>query len=148
MKNIHSLAIAVALALPLTVNAADQTPMQPGNMNQNSMGGMDMSQGSMGNGTMNMGQGNNMGPDNMQGGNMQGMANGMSHGEIRRVDKSGKKITIKHGPLVNLNMPGMTMVFKVKDPAMLDQVQKGDKVNFVAEEVNGVLTVTKIEKAN
>ena len=78
----------------------------------------------------------------------QAVANNMSQGEIRKVDKSGKRLTIKHGPLVNLDMPAMTMVFKVKDPAMLDQVQKGDKVNFVADQINGVLTVTKIEKAN
>ena len=69
----------------------------------------------------------------------------MSQGEIRKVDKEAKKITIKHGELKNLDMPAMTMVFQVKDPAMLDKVKQGDKVNFVAEKVGGQFTVTKIE---
>lgn len=69
----------------------------------------------------------------------------MSAGEVRRVDKDAGKLTIKHGPLANLNMPAMTMVFRVKDPAMLDQVKAGDKIRFVADNVNGALTVTKID---
>lgn len=69
----------------------------------------------------------------------------MSEGEIRKVDKDAKKITIKHGELKNLDMPPMTMVFQVKDPAVLDKVKQGDKVNFVAEKVGGQFTVTKIE---
>ncbi|HEX5344367.1 MAG TPA: copper-binding protein [Duganella sp.] len=71
----------------------------------------------------------------------------MSEGEIKKVDKEAGKLTIKHGELKNLDMPGMTMVFKVKDPAMLDQVKQGDKVQFVADKVNGALTVTTIEVA-
>src|ERR1700693_3383108 len=70
---------------------------------------------------------------------------GMSSGEVKKVDKDTGKITIKHGPLANLGMPAMTMVFHVKDAAMLDQVKQGDQINFVAEKVNGALTVTKIE---
>lgn len=69
----------------------------------------------------------------------------MSAGEVKKVDKSAEKITIKHGPLQNLGMPGMTMVFKVKDPAMLDTVKAGDKINFIAEKVNGSLTLTQLE---
>ena len=69
----------------------------------------------------------------------------MSDGEIRRVDKAAKKITVRHGPLVNLDMPAMTMVFQVKDEAMLDQVKVGDKVRFVAEKSDGAFTITKIE---
>jgi Cu(I)/Ag(I) efflux system protein CusF len=72
-------------------------------------------------------------------------ATGMSEGEIRKVDKGAGKLTIKHGPLVNLDMPAMTMVFQVKDPKMLNQVEPGDKVNFVANKVGGKFTVTKIE---
>lgn len=68
-----------------------------------------------------------------------------SEGEVRKVDKDAKKITIKHGPLQNLDMPPMTMVFQVKDPAMLDQVKAGDKVRFEAQMVGSALTVTKIE---
>ncbi len=72
----------------------------------------------------------------------------MSEGEVRKVDKPAKKITLKHGPLVNLDMPGMTMVFQVADPAMLDQVKAGDKVKFVADKVGGNYIVTKIEPGN
>lgn len=75
------------------------------------------------------------------------MAQVLSDGEVRKVDKDAKKITIKHGPLQNLNMPPMTMVFQVKDQAMLDQVKAGDKVKFQAEKVGGEFTVTKIEPA-
>jgi len=69
----------------------------------------------------------------------------LSDGEIRKVDKSAKKITIKHGPLANLDMPPMTMVFQVTDPAMLDQVKAGDKVKFQAEKIGTAYTVTRIE---
>jgi len=75
------------------------------------------------------------------------MAQVLSDGEVRKVDKDAKKITIKHGPLQNLDMPPMTMVFQVKDPAMLEQVKAGDKVKFQAEKVGGAFTVTKLEPA-
>ena len=71
----------------------------------------------------------------------------MSTGEVKKVDKSSGKVTIKHGPLDNLGMPAMTMVFRVKDPAMLDQMKEGDKINFVAEKVNGAITVIQAEPA-
>ncbi|MDB5801450.1 MAG: hypothetical protein JWL63_2389 [Rhodocyclales bacterium] len=69
----------------------------------------------------------------------------MTAGEVRKVDKEAKKITIKHGEIKNLGMPGMTMVFQVKDPAMLDKVKAGDKVQFNAEQINGAITVTAID---
>jgi Cu/Ag efflux protein CusF len=69
----------------------------------------------------------------------------MAEGEVRKVDKDAKKITIKHGPLTKLDMPAMTMVFQVKDPAMLNQVKAGDKIRFDAEKVGGGFVVTKIE---
>ena len=69
----------------------------------------------------------------------------LSNGEIRKVDKAAKKLTIKHGPIQNLYMPAMTMVFRVKDPAMLHSVKAGDKVRFRAEKPGGVYTVTRIE---
>ena len=72
----------------------------------------------------------------------------LSDGEVRKVDKDAKKITIKHGPLQKLDMPAMTMVFQVKDPAILDQVKVGDKVKFEAEKIGGAFTVTRIEPAN
>ena len=70
----------------------------------------------------------------------------MSHGEIRKVDTAAGKLTIKHGPLENLGMDAMTMVFKVKDPAMLAQVKVGDTIDFVAEDVDGALTVVELKK--
>lgn len=72
----------------------------------------------------------------------------MAAGEIKKVDKDTGKLTIQHGPLTNLNMPGMTMAFKVQDPVMLEQVKVGDKVRFHVEHVNGTLTVTKLELAS
>jgi Cu(I)/Ag(I) efflux system protein CusF len=74
--------------------------------------------------------------------------NSMSEGEIKKVDKDGGKLTIKHGELKNLGMPGMTMVFRTKDAGMLEKVKQGDKVRFVAEKVDGALTVTAIGKTN
>ena len=68
-------------------------------------------------------------------------------GEVRKVDKEQAKVTLKHGPITNLDMPGMTMVFKVADPKMLDAIKPGDKVKFAADNVNGALTVTAIEMA-
>lgn len=69
----------------------------------------------------------------------------LSEGLVKKVDKAQGKITLKHGPLQNMDMPGMTMVFRVQDAGWLDQVQPGDKVRFVAERMNGALTVTKFE---
>jgi Cu/Ag efflux protein CusF len=71
----------------------------------------------------------------------------MTDGEVRKVDKENKKITLKHGEIKNLGMPGMTMVFQVKDPAMLEQVKAGDKVKFQAEKVGSAYTVTQMERA-
>ena len=71
----------------------------------------------------------------------------MTDGEVKKVDKSTKKITIKHGDIKNLDMPSMTMVFQVKDPAMLDMVKTGDKVKFKAEKADGAIVVTEIQIA-
>jgi Cu/Ag efflux protein CusF len=69
----------------------------------------------------------------------------MTDGEVRKVDKAGGKLTIKHGPIRNLDMPGMTMVFQAKDPALLEKVKVGDKVRFRAESNKGALVVTAID---
>jgi len=69
----------------------------------------------------------------------------MTDGEVRKIDKEAKKITIKHGEIKNLDMPGMTMVFQVKDVALLDTVKVGDKVKFVAEKAGGAIVVTDIQ---
>lgn len=66
-------------------------------------------------------------------------------GEIRKVDKDAKKITIRHAELKHLDMPAMTMVFQVKDPSLLDKVKQGDKVSFVAEKEGGQFIVTHID---
>ena len=71
----------------------------------------------------------------------------MADGEIRKVDIDNKKITIKHGEIKSLDMPGMTMVFQVKDPAMLTSVKTGDKVRFKAEKSGGAIVVTEIQPA-
>jgi Cu(I)/Ag(I) efflux system periplasmic protein CusF len=71
----------------------------------------------------------------------------LAEGEVRKVDKEAKKITLRHGPIQNLDMPAMSMVFQVKDPAMLDQVKAGDKVRFQAEKSGSQYTVTHIEPA-
>ena len=75
----------------------------------------------------------------------QATSDAMADGEVRKVDKSAAKVTIKHGPLPNLGMGAMTMVYRVADPAMLDKLKAGDKIRFQADSVNGALTVTKIE---
>jgi Cu(I)/Ag(I) efflux system periplasmic protein CusF len=75
-------------------------------------------------------------------------ASDMAEGEVRRVDKDAKKLTIKHGPLTKLDMPPMTMVFQVSDAAMLDKVKVGDKIRFDAEKVGGAYRITRIETAN
>jgi uncharacterized cupredoxin-like copper-binding protein/Cu/Ag efflux protein CusF len=69
----------------------------------------------------------------------------MAEGQIRKIDKAAGKMTIKHGELKNLGMPPMTMVFRVKHPALLDKVQVGDSVRFNAEKIGGQYTVTDIE---
>lgn len=74
-------------------------------------------------------------------------ADAYAEGEVKKVDKAGGKVTIKHGPLAALDMPPMTMVFRVKDPAMLDQVKQGDTIRFKAEKVGGNYTVTEYKPA-
>ena len=69
----------------------------------------------------------------------------MTDAEVRKVDKEQGKITLKHGEIKNLEMPPMTMVFRVKEPAMLDKVKEGDKVGFTADKIGGQYTVTGIE---
>lgn len=71
----------------------------------------------------------------------------LADGEIRKVDKESQKITIRHGEIKNLDMPGMTMVFGVKDPALLDKIKAGDKVKFSAEKSGSTIVVTDIQPA-
>ncbi|MBH9657920.1 copper-binding protein [Burkholderia pseudomallei] len=129
MKNVlATIAIGCALAVSNAAHAAGEMSGMSGMSEMSEMSGMS-------------------GMD-MQGGAPQaGAAHvGMSHGEVKKVDTAAGKLTIKHGPLENLGMGAMTMVFKVKDPAMLSQVKAGDTIDFVADEVDGALTVVKLQK--
>ena len=71
----------------------------------------------------------------------------LTEGEVRKVDKEAKKLTIRHGAIANLAMPPMTMVFQVPDATILDSVKAGDKIRFQAEKAGGVYTVTRVEAA-
>jgi Cu/Ag efflux protein CusF len=71
----------------------------------------------------------------------------MADGEVRRIDKEQGKVTLRHGPIASLDMPAMTMVFRVASPKMLDAIKEGDRVKFAADKVNGAITVTAIEVA-
>ena len=70
----------------------------------------------------------------------------LADGEVRKVDKEAGKITLRHGEIKHLDMPPMTMVFRVGDPAMLDKVKAGDKVRFATEKIGGQYTITKMER--
>ena len=71
----------------------------------------------------------------------------MTDGEVRKVDKEGGKLTLKHADIKSLDMPGMTMVFVVKDKAMLDKLKAGDKIKFKAINDAGKFTVTEMQMA-
>lgn len=68
--------------------------------------------------------------------------------EVRKIDKEAKKVTLKHGPIKNLDMPSMTMVFQVRDPALFDKMAVGDKILFSAEQLQGAYVVTGVEKTS
>jgi Cu/Ag efflux protein CusF len=70
------------------------------------------------------------------------------NGEVKKIDENAGKITLKHGAAKSLGMDeGMTMVYRVKDPAMLKQVKVGDKVQFEAEDADSGMIVTKLQKS-
>jgi Cu(I)/Ag(I) efflux system protein CusF len=78
------------------------------------------------------------------------MANAQStmvDGQVTKINKAAGKITLRHGPIKNLDMEAMSMVFRVQDPTMLKGVKVGDKVKFEADRVNGQITVTKMQRA-
>ncbi len=79
---------------------------------------------------------------NQAGMNHDAMSNALSEGMVRKVNKAQGKLTLRHGPLANLDMPIMTMIFRVTDSTWLDQVKPGDNIRFQADKVNGKLTVT------
>jgi Cu(I)/Ag(I) efflux system periplasmic protein CusF len=73
-------------------------------------------------------------------------AKDMTEAEVRKVDKDAKKVTLKHGPIKNLDMPGMTMVFQVRDAALFDKLVVGAKIMFTAEQLQGAFVMTGAEK--
>ena len=72
----------------------------------------------------------------------------MTAGEITRIDARNGKLTIRHEEIKNLDMPPMTMVFGLKNPSLAAQFQPGDKVLFHAEDNNGALTITRLQRAS
>jgi Cu(I)/Ag(I) efflux system periplasmic protein CusF len=68
-------------------------------------------------------------------------------GEVTKLDKAGGRVTLKHGELKALDMPPMTMSFRVRDAKLLDGVIVGDRVRFTAEKLDGQYTVTALSKA-
>ncbi len=62
-------------------------------------------------------------------------------GVVKRIDKAGGRVTIAHDPITNLDMPRMTMTFRVRDAHWLEQMKEGAHIRFAAESPNGVLTV-------
>ncbi len=65
-------------------------------------------------------------------------------GLVKKVDKTGGKVTVSHGPLPN-GMPAMTMAFKVKDASWLDKVKDGQKIRFAADDIDGAMTIVRLE---
>lgn len=70
----------------------------------------------------------------------------LTEGEVRKIDKAAGKITIKHGPMPKFDMPAMTMAYRVKDKAMLDELKPGDKIKFDVDAVGGEFTVLRLER--
>ena len=71
-----------------------------------------------------------------------------TEGTVRKINAEAGKVTLHHGPLAKLDMPAMTMVFRVRDPAWLNQMKPGDRIRFVVERVNGALTLTEFQPAH
>ncbi|MGE0797692.1 MAG: copper-binding protein [Lautropia sp.] len=69
----------------------------------------------------------------------------LTEGEVRRIDAAGRKLTLRHGEIRHLDMPGMTMVFEVHQPASIDGLKVGDRVRFRAESIDGGYAITRIE---
>ena len=67
-------------------------------------------------------------------------------GEVQKLDLTNQRITLKHGGIKQLDMPAMSLAFRVRDPKLLDGLTVGDRVRFVAEKLDGNYTVTSIQK--
>lgn len=79
--------------------------------------------------------------------NHAGDPNALADGVVLSVDRVARSVTIRHGPMLNLGMPSMTMAFQVGDPAMLERVKPGDKVKFHVDAIGGAFTLMSIEMA-
>jgi len=84
-------------------------------------------------------------PATVAAGNAAAAAAATAEGEVRKVDKEAGKLTLKHGEIKSLDMPPMTMVFNVRDKAVLDRLKAGDKVRFKAVNEAGKYIVTDIQ---
>lgn len=71
---------------------------------------------------------------------------GSAEGEVRKIDREQGKITVKHGPISGMDMPGMTMIFRVQDPSLLNKADVGDKVRFTVARTAEGMTVTSLDK--
>ena len=87
------------------------------------------------------------GPNDGHAGHQAPAAAELTDGEVRKIDKEAGKITLRHGELKNLDMAAMSMVFRVKDAGMLEQVKVGDKVRFAADRINGAVTIVQLQAA-
>jgi Cu/Ag efflux protein CusF len=74
------------------------------------------------------------------------LAQALTSAEVRKVDTAGQKLTLKHAEIKNLDMPPMTMVFRVRDPAWLAGLKEGDRVMFAADKLDGQYTITELKK--
>jgi len=69
-----------------------------------------------------------------------------TEGEVKKVDLATAKVTIRHGEIKNLDMPAMTMVFRARNPSLLDGLKAGDRIDFDADKIDGQYVVTAIRK--
>ncbi|MFY9514471.1 MAG: copper-binding protein [Rubrivivax sp.] len=67
-----------------------------------------------------------------------------AQGEVVKIDKPGLRVTIRHEGVPNLDMPAMTMAFRVGNPRLLDELNVGDKVRFAADKVGGSYMVVQM----
>ncbi len=149
MKHIHKITLLSALTLGLTlpVGALAQMPMDQKNMPMDH-GKMGMAKDKMGmaQDKMDMAQDKmDMAQDKMgMAQDKMGAGMSMTAGEVKKIDQEAGKITLKHGPIEHMEMPGMTMAFTVKDKNQLSNLKPGDKVQFTVVNENGKMVITSI----
>lgn len=129
MNTLTSRAIAISLALGMASAAYASDGMKM-NMNMNSAGGMKM----------------DMGASTDSAKSTPSMDNALDDGVVKKVDRQTGMVSIEHGELKNVGMPAMTMAYKAKDAAMVQQAKEGEKVKFRLENLNGTYTITALEK--